>query len=218
MNEKAEMAHKAEIVYGKYTEVDYRRFKRTRSVDWLLKITGWISLPFVIPLSWLVKIGPDVAFRTASEMLSFIPTVIGYRPRLEFYRRTLRSCGEEVFIWMNVVFVWPDINIGNYVTINHSTTIYHCDIGDNVMIGECSQLLSGARYHNFSRTDIPMNRQGGMLKRIKIGNDVFIGTRSIIMADVGDGAVVGAGSVVTKPVEPYSIVAGNPAKVIGRRK
>ncbi len=54
---------------------------------------------------------------------------------------------------------------------------------------------------------------------VKIGNDVFIGANTIIIGSVniGDGAIVGAGSVVTKDVEPYAIVAGNPAKTIRKR-
>jgi len=47
-----------------------------------------------------------------------------------------------------------------------------------------------------------------------IGNDVWIGTNAIIMDDItiGDGAIIGAGTIVTKDVKPYSIVVGNPAK------
>lgn len=56
-------------------------------------------------------------------------------------------------------------------------------------------------------------------QRVKIGNDVWIGTRVMILGGVtiGDGAVIGAGSIVTKDVEPYSIVAGVPAKLIRYR-
>jgi acetyltransferase-like isoleucine patch superfamily enzyme len=52
-----------------------------------------------------------------------------------------------------------------------------------------------------------------------IGNDVWIGYRAILLSgvNIGDGAVVGAGAVVTKDVEPYSVVAGNPARLIGKR-
>lgn len=52
-----------------------------------------------------------------------------------------------------------------------------------------------------------------------VGNDVWLGYRSVILAGVtiGDGAIVGAYSVVTKDVPPYTIVAGNPAKEIRRR-
>jgi len=54
---------------------------------------------------------------------------------------------------------------------------------------------------------------------IVIGNDVWIGYRAIILSGVtiGDGAVVGAGSVVTKDVPPYTVVAGNPAREIKKR-
>lgn len=56
-------------------------------------------------------------------------------------------------------------------------------------------------------------------KETKIGNDVWIGNSALIMQGitVGDGAVIGAGSIVTKDVEPYTIVAGNPARVIRKR-
>lgn len=212
------MKRKVEITSDKYTEVEYSRFNRTKVQDVLLKVSGWLSLPFIIPLVLLSKMSPETGFKAISEILSLIPSTVGLRPRYEFYRRTLRGCGKEVMIYFGVVFTYREINLGSYITINRNTSIQHCDIGDNVMIGEGVQLLSGPYVHNFSRTDIPMNRQGGRLKRIKIGNDVFIGSNSVIMVDIGDGAVVGAGSVVTKKVEPYSIVAGNPAKPIGWRK
>lgn len=78
----------------------------------------------------------------------------------------------------------------------------------------------------FERLEIPQFRPyrypddpagGGKLKRIYIGDDVWIGANAIIMDDVGNGSVVGAGSVVTLSVEPYSIVAGNPGRVLRSR-
>lgn len=52
-----------------------------------------------------------------------------------------------------------------------------------------------------------------------IGNDVWLGANSLVLKGVkiGDGAVIGAGAVVTKDVPPYAIVGGNPAKVIKMR-
>lgn len=54
---------------------------------------------------------------------------------------------------------------------------------------------------------------------IHVGNDVWIGTRAIVLSGVtvGDGAVIGAGAVVTRDVPPYSVVAGSPASVVKSR-
>jgi acetyltransferase-like isoleucine patch superfamily enzyme len=218
MEKKIKRVNEIKIVHEEYRKIYWRMFDRTSGQEALFKMTKWLSLPFIYPLVWVVRLGPDVMFRICSEILSLIPTFLGYRPRHEFYKRTLQSCGNELLTWFGVVFTHREINIGNFVTIGRNSTLYHCDIGDNVMLGENVEILAGTKYHLYDRTDIPMNRQGGMLKRVKIGNDVFIGSKAIIMADIGDGAVVGAGAVVTKKVEPFTIVAGNPASMIKNRK
>ena len=92
-------------------------------------------------------------------------------------------------------------------------------IGNDVMMGPDVVILTGN--HRFDRLDIPMNRQGfEEEKPVTIGDDVWIGTRAIILpgVKVGHGSVIGAGAVVTKDVPEYSVVAGNPARVIQMRK
>lgn len=87
-------------------------------------------------------------------------------------------------------------------------------IGNNVMIGpEC---LIYTVNHNTKRTDIPMVAQGNREPiPVIIEDDVWIGARAIILPGVTikKGSIVGAGSVVTKNVPQYTIVAGNPAKI-----
>ncbi len=85
-------------------------------------------------------------------------------------------------------------------------------IGDDVSIGpEASILTLG---HDPQSPDFE-DRGGDVL----IGDRVWIGYRALVLPGVtiGEGAVVGAGSVVTKDVDPYSIVAGNPARKLGKR-
>ena len=75
-------------------------------------------------------------------------------------------------------------------------------IGPNVSI-------PGAN-HNFESINVPMNMQGNTIKGTIIEDDVWIGANSVILDGIaiGKGSVIGAGSVVAKDVEPYSIVGG----------
>ncbi len=92
-------------------------------------------------------------------------------------------------------------------------------IGKNVMMGpEC---VIYTKNHSFDRVDIPMYQQGfSEEKPVFIGDDVWLGGRVIILpgVTVGKGSILGAGAVVTKDVPEYSVVGGNPAKIIYNRK
>jgi len=74
--------------------------------------------------------------------------------------------------------------------------------------------------HAYRDRAIPIREQGILTKPVTIGDDVWIGTNAVITPGVhiGHGAVVGANAVVTKDVEPYAIVGGVPAQVIGFRE
>ena len=107
------------------------------------------------------------------------------------------------------------IKIGENSSLNKGAWIGNDTvIGSNVMMGPNVSILSGS--HNFDRNDIPMTEQGvPNRKAVTIGDDVWIGTRSIILPGVkiGNHSIIGAGSVVTKDVPEWAIVAGNPATV-----
>jgi len=66
---------------------------------------------------------------------------------------------------------------------------------------------------------VPIRQQGADERPIVIGDDVWIAASAIVLGGVtvGDGAVVGAGAVVTKDIPPYSIALGVPAQVVGQR-
>lgn len=91
-------------------------------------------------------------------------------------------------------------------------------IGNDVRIA--NNVIMIARNHNFDDVTKPICKQGCTDKPITIGNDVWIGARVNIMAGVtiGDGCVIGAGSVVTKDIPPYSVAVGVPARVVKSRK
>lgn len=92
------------------------------------------------------------------------------------------------------------------------------EIGDYVAIGQNVRFHS--ENHGHSDPDKLLCEQGTTHKGIKIGNDCWIGAGVVFLdgAEIGDGSVVGANAVVTKKFEPYSIIAGVPAKIIAKRK
>ena len=106
-------------------------------------------------------------------------------------------------------------SIGPYSYIGCSGYI---EIGENVMMSPRVSIYS--ENHNFSETDRPMIEQGVTRSFVIIEDDCWIAANAVILAGVtvGKGSVVAAGSIVTKDVPPYSIVGGNPARIIKSRK
>jgi acetyltransferase-like isoleucine patch superfamily enzyme len=138
----------------------------------------------------------------------------------------LRMCGAE--IGKNVIFypgVWivpPNkLKIGNDVDLAKDVMITcngGVEINDRVLIGYGTKILSSN--HNIPEKKGRIFGAGHTHSKIIIENDVWIGCNCVILPGVriGEGAVVAAGSVVTKNVPPFSIVAGVPAKVIKERE
>lgn len=108
------------------------------------------------------------------------------------------------------------INIGAGVAINIGTKIIggNINIGDDCMI---SHDVSIVGIDHILKKDFPATYSETISGDISIGDSVWIGSRSVILKNIkiGHHAVIGAGSVVTKDVDPATIVAGNPAKIIG---
>ena len=131
----------------------------------------------------------------------------------------LEYCGESVNIETGARFD-SRVRLGNNSGIGVNAFIAaHVSIGNDVMMGpDCMIFTSN---HEMDSVEIPMWKQGFTEpKPVVIEDDVWIGARVIILPGVrvGMGSVIGAGSVVTHDVEPYSIVGGNPAKLIRYRK
>ncbi|MGN0222351.1 MAG: acyltransferase [Prevotella sp.] len=108
-----------------------------------------------------------------------------------------------------------DVLIGDDTHLGlHNTVIGPVRIGKQVIIAQ--GVTISALNHCFKDVSLPVCMQGYTTGEIIIEDDVWIGANSVILQGVhiGTHAVVGAGAVVTKDVPPYTVVAGNPAKVI----
>lgn len=112
------------------------------------------------------------------------------------------------------------ITVGNDVGINPYAIIYGhggVKIGNDVLVA--AHVVIVAAQHEFSSSEIPIRSQGLTAKGITIEDDVWIGARATILdgVTVGRGAIIAAGAVVTRDVEPFFIVGGVPAVRIGHR-
>ncbi|MFA5961772.1 MAG: acyltransferase [Parcubacteria group bacterium] len=143
------------------------------------------------------------------------------RMRAAFWGLFCKKIGKRVFIAKGCYLMSPaGIELGNCVTINRNSTISGqggLKIGNNVMIASnCSILTS---HHKFEKKEVPMMFQGEKRGSVVIEDDVWLGVNVVVSPGVtiGTGAIVGANAVVTKNVEPYSIVAGVPARFIRNR-
>lgn len=148
---------------------------------------------------WLVRI-----------MCWFIPTKKARKEfRNKFFPKKITKLGKHSYADYNFFVSSTQTTIGEYVSI-----------ASNVILG-CTQhpthalTTSPMLYANIEKLLDPKIYQAP----ITIGNDVWIGTRAMVKdgVNIGDGAIIAAGAIVTKDVPPYAIVGGVPAKIIKYR-
>lgn len=133
-----------------------------------------------------------------------------------------KKCGSIKTINRHAYFgTGKNVEIGDYSGIGEN-----CVIPTNTIIGKYVMMAPEvhivANNHQFKDPSRPICFQGPDYSKNQtiIEDDVWLGVRAILTPGhtIGQGSIVGAGAVVTKDVEPYSIVGGNPAKLIRKRK
>lgn len=141
--------------------------------------------------------------------------------RYVFLKSVAQSCGEAVAVYSNTYLLNPQkLSIGRNVTMQPMTYI---EASGGVTIGDDTSIAHGvsimSETHVTKDPNIPFKNQGMVYKPVKIGNDVWIGAKVTIMAGVtvGNKAIIGANSVVTKDVPDYAVVVGAPARIIKYR-
>jgi galactoside O-acetyltransferase len=165
-------------------------------------------------------------FEIIETMLSIFPGTPGKYLRRYLYKIFFKEVGNKFSAGLRVKIQVPgNIQVGNNVSFNYGVWIAankHKDggiiFGNNVLVGPYTIIHSGN--HRFKDASLPIFKQGFEFKTITIEDDVWIAAHCTILSGVklGKGSVVAAGSVVTKDVPPYAVVAGVPAKIISHRE
>lgn len=143
---------------------------------------------------------------------SYAPVKIGQKAfRACCARLMLDKCGKGVNIERGAIFSMQS-SIGDYSGIGVGANLGRCIIGNDVLMGPYCTIYT--RNHKFDDPTTPIRLQGNQEEQpVIIGDDVWIGGHVIILPGVkiGSHSIIGAGSVVTRDVPEWAIVAGNPA-------
>ncbi|WP_293161360.1 acyltransferase [Okeania sp. SIO2C9] len=146
-------------------------------------------------------------------------------PKAEVELNNLLTIGKNTEIASFVKIKASDgfVNIGENVLIAVGCSIASGNIGieiDNYsMLGPNTSVIGGN--YRYDKLDVPIQKQGSISKQgVKIGENVWIGANCCILdgADIGSGTIITPNSVVSSKIPENSIVMGNPAKVIFKRR
>jgi len=175
-------------------------------VHWMLIPTGearprlWVKW-FVNPFIHKRGSGAIIRYRTRIDALPFNKFNLGSKSIIESFSTINNGVG-DVFIGDNTLIGMSNVIIGPIT------------IGNNVIFAQ--NIVASGLNHEYSDVTQPIYKQKILVAEITIEDDCWIAANSVITAGVtiGKHSVVAGGSVVTKNVPPYSVVAGNPAKII----
>lgn len=183
---------------------------------WTLKLISapvWLLYLLLKPMTQ-----PDELTSGFAQLISLLPGKIGVYLRKACLETILEHCHRSAFVGFGTLFSQRGTHIQENVYIGPQCNIGKCVIERNCLLGSGVHIMSGKGQHNFTDLDTPIKDQGGTFASIRIGEDSWLGNGSLIMANVGTKCIVAAGAVVIDDVPDYSIVAGNPARIIKNRR
>lgn len=163
---------------------------------------------------WLVTLWRGLSVAVYNHGVSHLPIYFARKWYLQICCGIV--VGNHTAIHMGCFVTGRHITVANHSVVNRKCYLDgrgSIKIGSNVSISPEVYILTTSHLANSSSFEAKRGE-------VRIEDYVWIGARAIILPNVtlGEGCVVGAGAVVTKTVRPYEIVAGNPARVIGKRE
>lgn len=179
----------------------------------VLAVAYILVLPLILISRAGSACGTDGIFTANACFLALLPGTIGSYVRLAYYRGTLESVSSDVYIAFGSFFSRRGAVIGKNVSIGAYCILGDVTLEDRVLLASRVSITSGKRQHAL-RFDIDNPSEDTIFDRVTIGSNCWVGEGAIIMADVGEGCIVSAGSVVTRAIPSNRIIAGNPARIL----
>jgi acetyltransferase-like isoleucine patch superfamily enzyme len=177
-----------------------------------------VALPALVSFQikgWVM--GRDRALEGSTQALAWIPGLIGQYVRRAFLRCTLDHCATSAAIEFGTIFSATGTRIEDGVYIGPYCAIGLVHFERGVLVAPAVQIPSGRLTHGISDPSKPVRDQPGDRQLVRIGAGTWIGGAAIVMADIGADSIVGAGSVVTRPLPPRVVAGGAPARVLYHR-
>jgi len=156
----------------------------------------------------------EILFNACTHIMAVLPGLPGSFLRRAFYTLTLESCSPHCHIGFGSIFSHRSAQIEKHVYIGNYALIGCVNIGEHSLIGSRASILNGAVLHELDEDGRWTPFSADRLSRVTIGKNVWIGEGAMIMADIGEGSMIGAGSVVTSSIKPHILVTGNPARFV----
>ncbi|MDJ0763734.1 MAG: hypothetical protein QNJ97_12195 [Myxococcota bacterium] len=165
--------------------------------------------------AWLEKHAlkkSDKIFHFGAHAVALVPGIAGNFVRTAYYMMTLDACHPTAVVSFGSYFSSRHARIAEHSGTGAYCVVGMADIGSRVRVASRVSIVSGLHEHG-SADDIGNRQQStGAASPIVIGGDTWIGEGAVVGADVGEGSIVGLGSVVLNPLPANSLALGNPAR------
>ena len=183
----------------------------------LNRLSQLLVLPLVIPCKLeeiIFSKNTELVFHICTHIIALLPGLPGAFLRRAFYSLTLDECSSHCHIGFGSIFSHRSTTVEKHVYIGSYSIIGSAHLGEHCLIGSRVSILSGKALHVLGEDGMWTPYSAERLSQVKLKKNVWVGEGAIIIADVGEGSMVGAGAVVTSNIRSYIIVTGNPARFV----
>ncbi|QDV43251.1 Maltose O-acetyltransferase [Stieleria neptunia] len=190
-----------------------------RLIKFALNTTAAVLVaPSVLVCYLETKRGPGYErfFHGWGQFYAVMPGLFGMCLRRAFYRGTLTDCSIDCQIAFGVLFNHREAIIGSEVYIGPYALMGRVKLGRGSLIGSRSSILSTGEHHVMDANGRWTTPDNLAFEITEIGEYCWIGEAAIVMAGVGDGAMISAGAVTATKIPDHVMVAGNPARFVKR--